>query len=85
MRTRTRMTPEQRVERARTAGLAANTISNYVQRICRNPADLSDEDLAALRQLVPPVDVAQAYKQGLQHGAKLTAEKVLAAVSEVAA
>jgi len=73
-------TAEQRRERASRAGKQAQSVSTYVKSITRNAAQLTAEDLEALRQLLAPVDQPDAYELGLKAGAQLAVERIIAAV-----
>lgn len=64
---------EQRRERASNAGKAARSISAYVRRIVRDAPQLSAADMAALREIVTPVEDTEAYIRGLHDGAQLAA------------
>lgn len=75
---RTGLTAEQRSERARRAGTEAHRISNYVRRITSNVAELSDDDLAALRAIVGPVDSADVYAEGIKAGERRTLDRITA-------
>ena len=80
-----KLSPEQRRERARKAGKAAHSVSAYVRRIVDQAPALSADDIAALRRIIEPREVHLAYAQGYESGAKLTANKVDAAVRDVLA
>lgn len=79
------LSPEQRRQRAREAGLAAHSISAYVKRIVRDAPQLSAADLAALRSIIAPTAYADVYADGLRDGAKLAAERLQAVAAELAA
>jgi len=77
------LTEDQRRERGRRAGQAAHSISAYVRRIVRDAPALSAEDLAALRQIIAPTAYADVYADGIKAGARMAAERLQAAVSEM--
>lgn len=63
---------EQRSERGKKAAAASHSIAAYVRRIVRDAPQLSDEDLAALRQIVGPT--SESYAAGIKAGVRMAAE-----------